>query len=415
MWCLSNDPCGITCAIITHCLILFGNFAMIYGVLVPWYGWTAPAALHYTIFAIISVLASSSHLRAMCTNPGAVPLHCPLPPTVDESKRPVPICHRCDGYKPPRAHHCSQCNRCILKMDHHCPWVNNCVGQNNQKHFVLFLCYTLTLSAYALSLLAMRAASSVSSMDVQKRGSPAAILRPAHGMRHPIDDAGPVLVNCFLFFESILFGLFTAAMLTDQLTSILNDTTAIERLKREDAPAHGHRAGAQEDSCLYALSETFGRPCSLMWLVPVSVRFNGMTYEQLSTSEFGCVDSGSYHGGSGHHEGCQHRGRALSPRSATYGRPRDHSAGSYDDDDEYLDDDLVHRDHGDTDDDGRGSLRRGSSGGEDVAADRGVLPAGDPDLRSMGLAPRHTAHAVVPNSDTGELLGPRGARHLADL
>jgi hypothetical protein len=43
--------------------------------------------------------------------------------------------------------------------------VNNCVGQNNQKHFILFLCYTLTISVYALVMLAMRAVSTVSQME----------------------------------------------------------------------------------------------------------------------------------------------------------------------------------------------------------------------------------------------------------
>mmetsp|Transcript_18455 Transcript_18455/g.58261 ORF Transcript_18455/g.58261 Transcript_18455/m.58261 type:complete len:402 (+) Transcript_18455:52-1257(+) len=283
MWCLNDDPCGIICACMTHGLIVFANFAMVYGVLLPWLGWTAPAALHYAAFATISLLAELSHLRAMTTNPGAVPLGCPPPPGTDESKSRVPVCHRCEGYKPPRAHHCSQCNRCILKMDHHCPWVNNCVGQNNQKHFVLFLSYTLTLSAYALTLLAIRAATSVGMDGSYKRGRYSAILKPAYAHAgRPLDDAGPVLVNCILFFEAILFGLFTSAMLTDQLTSILNDTTAIERLKKEES---GRERGPDQDTCLFALSETFGRPCSLSWLVPTSVKFNGLTYEELSGSD----------------------------------------------------------------------------------------------------------------------------------
>eukprot|EP01090_Pellita_catalonica_P001265 TRINITY_DN10967_c0_g2_i1.p1 TRINITY_DN10967_c0_g2~~TRINITY_DN10967_c0_g2_i1.p1 ORF type:complete len:203 (+),score=9.51 TRINITY_DN10967_c0_g2_i1:253-861(+) len=51
--------------------------------------------------------------------------------------------------KPPRAHHCGECKKCILKMDHHCPWVNNCVGFQNHKYFINFLIYTAIMLTYA--------------------------------------------------------------------------------------------------------------------------------------------------------------------------------------------------------------------------------------------------------------------------
>ena len=53
----------------------------------------------------------------MLSNPGAVPFTAkPLDP-VSYNKE----CGRCHGtFKPPRAHHCSICKRCVLKMDHHC-------------------------------------------------------------------------------------------------------------------------------------------------------------------------------------------------------------------------------------------------------------------------------------------------------
>ncbi|KAH8332480.1 hypothetical protein KR074_003833 [Drosophila pseudoananassae] len=54
----------------------------------------------------------------------------------------VSMCGKCISPKPPRTHHCSVCNRCILKMDHHCPWLNNCVGYANHRYFFLYMMYT---------------------------------------------------------------------------------------------------------------------------------------------------------------------------------------------------------------------------------------------------------------------------------
>lgn len=58
------------------------------------------------------------------------------------------ICAICKYYKPPRSHHCSLCDKCVLEMDHHCPWINNCVGYYNRKYFYRFILWVIAGSAY---------------------------------------------------------------------------------------------------------------------------------------------------------------------------------------------------------------------------------------------------------------------------
>ncbi|SNX82467.1 uncharacterized protein MEPE_01173 [Melanopsichium pennsylvanicum] len=59
-------------------------------------------------------------------------------------------CSKCSAPKPDRSHHCSTCNRCILRMDHHCPWLaNRCVGLRNHKSFFLFISYTALFCVYS--------------------------------------------------------------------------------------------------------------------------------------------------------------------------------------------------------------------------------------------------------------------------
>lgn len=51
-------------------------------------------------------------------------------------------CTKCAHSRPPRAHHCQVCRRCVYKMDHHCLLVANCIGASNCKYFYLFIAYS---------------------------------------------------------------------------------------------------------------------------------------------------------------------------------------------------------------------------------------------------------------------------------
>lgn len=61
-------------------------------------------------------------------------------------------CLKCKVWKPDRCHHCSTCNRCVLRMDHHCPWYSSCIGYHNQKFFIQNLAYVSTFSGYCFGV-----------------------------------------------------------------------------------------------------------------------------------------------------------------------------------------------------------------------------------------------------------------------
>ncbi|KAJ8737127.1 hypothetical protein PYW07_000398 [Mythimna separata] len=74
------------------------------------------------------------YYKGVVTEPG-------YPPPSTLISDAASICRRCISPRPPRTHHCSVCDRCVLAMDHHCPWLNNCVGYYNARFFFLYMVY----------------------------------------------------------------------------------------------------------------------------------------------------------------------------------------------------------------------------------------------------------------------------------
>ena len=132
-------------------------------------------------------------------------------------------------WRPPRAHHCRVCKRCVRKMDHHCPWVNTCVGEWNQKFFILFLFYTLFCSLLACAVIAMywkTVWESGSNFGVIFLAPFSPYLRRNHFWKIVDNiDHTPHVVT--LLIEASLFGLFTAMILYDQIYAIIDDEVGL--------------------------------------------------------------------------------------------------------------------------------------------------------------------------------------------
>ncbi|CAG9112817.1 unnamed protein product [Plutella xylostella] len=160
----------------------------------------------------------------------------------------VRYCNRCVIIKPDRAHHCSICARCVLKMDHHCPWVNNCVCFHNYKYFMLFLGYALV---YCLFVMATCMPFFIKFWKGNFGGA------TATGRYHVV----------FAFFVALMFGISLGSLFGYHCYLVSHNRTTLEAFR---APMF--RGGADKNGfsmgCFGNFKEVFGaRPH--LWLVPV--------------------------------------------------------------------------------------------------------------------------------------------------
>ena len=101
-----------------------------YFISLPWFQLSRwPNLIAQTAFGVL-VASLLSMLACTCMlDPGS-------PPAVAGTGKSGKWCERCMAQKPERCHHCSICDRCVLKMDHHCVFTNSCIGARNHPHFL---------------------------------------------------------------------------------------------------------------------------------------------------------------------------------------------------------------------------------------------------------------------------------------
>eukprot|EP00049_Salpingoeca_infusionum_P011955 m.211583 g.211583 ORF g.211583 m.211583 type:complete len:381 (+) comp15064_c0_seq2:309-1451(+) len=132
-------------------VLLVVAWVLILGIIGGWYtvlspylrlALTTPQYILHFLFAhwlLINIVFN--YLFVSITKPGAPPKLSHAEIAVRMERGEGSYCKKCDNFKPPRTHHCSVCQQCVLKMDHHCPWVHNCIGLYNHRYFFLFMAY----------------------------------------------------------------------------------------------------------------------------------------------------------------------------------------------------------------------------------------------------------------------------------
>jgi len=258
---LRLDCCGLFCVVIVYFCMGYADYAIIFWMITPTFKNDFWELFHIVSFNALLSLAFVAHFKAMTCDPGIVPISkhhhsdnpdkqkfYPPEDTEDDedadsdielyprTKQYVgedwTVCTRCASYRPPRAHHCRVCQRCVRKMDHHCPWINNCVGEFNQKFFLQFVLYVGILSVYAIVIIILSWVYHDENSTVGSNGPFGEIARHYK-----------VIHTVVLSVECSLFGLFVLAVICDQLQAIFSDETIIEALQRRGSARRRKKLG----------------------------------------------------------------------------------------------------------------------------------------------------------------------------
>ncbi|XP_053331071.1 palmitoyltransferase ZDHHC3-like [Spea bombifrons] len=262
-----RDPCGLLCILLTYLSLGYADYVILKHILLHSYSESIWCPLHAAGFNLVVFMLLACHTRAVLSDPGTVPLpdtaidfsdlRSNTPRKSDRGNEDWTVCNRCETYRPPRAHHCRICHRCIRRMDHHCPWINNCVGELNQKYFIQFLFYTGLTSLYAMCLVA------ATWLWPPKRGT------VDDGDKEGLVTNHVHIAHCILLLvESVLFGLFVTVIFYDQIVSIITDETPIEQLRNRLLKEARKEVAHTRKPKMALLREVFGRGYMIFWFFP---------------------------------------------------------------------------------------------------------------------------------------------------
>mmetsp|Transcript_1661 Transcript_1661/g.3251 ORF Transcript_1661/g.3251 Transcript_1661/m.3251 type:complete len:355 (-) Transcript_1661:1163-2227(-) len=170
---------------------------------------------------------------------------------VERYRKKVKYCLICESYKPPSAHHCSTCKRCVQRMDHHCVWINNCVGKDTMRYFVLFLFYVFAASLMSIGLFIYR--------------SYIVLYYPQARVVQHAESPMPLLACIISFLCCAFFAMFVGAMGYEQYEAITTGVPGIDAAQGDFSDEENTvLQGLQKYACA-------NRSVSPLWLVPFPV------------------------------------------------------------------------------------------------------------------------------------------------
>ncbi|TFK26647.1 palmitoyltransferase PFA4 [Coprinopsis marcescibilis] len=255
------------------CLISFIAYSAQLFVIWPWYGreWSIELLVLLIPFNISVGILFYNYFLCITTAPGTVPQGW-KPDTHNDGYEVKKLtgtpryCRVCQCYKPPRTHHCRDCDRCVLRMDHHCPWINNCVGYFNYAHFVRFLFWVDVSCSYHLAMISKRTLEAM-------RGA---------FWNEPSSTELIFLILNFVTCVPVL--LVVGGFSIYHFFNLLGNSTTIEGWEKDKVATMVRRGQIQEVKFPYDLGKLRNikavlGPSFLFWCIPQPMTGNGLRFE----------------------------------------------------------------------------------------------------------------------------------------